>query len=235
MSEESVAVVIPARDAAATLGETLDSVAAQTRPPAEVIVVDDASRDDTAEVARRHPLAPRVLAGAGRGPAAATNLGVRAAAAAWIAAIDADDLMPPGRIAASLAAVRAAPQAVAVTGLFESFHDPSLDEAARARLLYRPGRHPALLPSGLFIRREVFLALGGYDETLLVGFFIPFWHGVLRAGLPVATTPELVLRRRLRPGSLSYRSGATRARIDRDFLAIARAALQRQRQGGDGG
>ncbi|MDW8400052.1 MAG: glycosyltransferase family A protein, partial [Acetobacteraceae bacterium] len=98
MRSERVAVLIPARDAAATLAETLDSLAAQTRPPDEVIVVDDGSRDGTAALARRHPLAPRVLAGPGRGPAAATNLGVRAASAGWIAALDADDLAPPERI-----------------------------------------------------------------------------------------------------------------------------------------
>jgi glycosyltransferase involved in cell wall biosynthesis len=233
--EDSVAVVIPARDAAATLAETLDSVASQSRPPDEVIVVDDGSRDGTARLARRHPLAPRVLAGEGRGPAAATNLGVRAAGSAWIAALDADDLAPPDRIAASLAAARAAGDAVAVTGLFESFHDPGLDAAARARLGYRPGRHTALLPSALFMRRDVFLALGGYDETLLTGFFVAFWDRVSRAGLPVAATPALVLRRRLRPGTLSHRSAEARERIDRDFLAIARAALQRRRQAGDGG
>jgi glycosyltransferase involved in cell wall biosynthesis len=235
MRTETVAVVIPARDAEATIGETLDSVAAQSRLPDEVIVVDDGSRDGTAELARSHSLAPRLLVGAGRGPAAATNLGVRAAGAAWIAALDADDLAPPGRIAASLAAAHAAGDAVAVTGLFESFHDSGLDEAARARLGYRPGSHTALLPSALFMRRDVFLDLGGYDEMLLTGFFIAFWDRVTRAGLPVAATPSLVLRRRLRPGTLSHRSAEARERIDRDFLAIARAALQRRRQAGDGG
>ncbi len=74
-----VSVIIPARDAAATLGACLDALAGQAVPGAnaELIVVDDCSHDQTRTIAQR-PNA-RVLHGAGRGPAVARNLGARCA------------------------------------------------------------------------------------------------------------------------------------------------------------
>lgn len=49
----SIAVVIPAYNARPFLGEAMDSVLAQTRPPEQVVVVDDGSTDGTAAVARQ--------------------------------------------------------------------------------------------------------------------------------------------------------------------------------------
>jgi glycosyltransferase involved in cell wall biosynthesis len=73
-----VGVVIPARDAAATLERTLAALEDQTlAEPYEVVVVDDRSRDATAEVAERAGPRVRLVRGAGRGPAEARNLGTR--------------------------------------------------------------------------------------------------------------------------------------------------------------
>ena len=75
-------VIVPARDAEATIGRALDGLAAEwVEGGFEVIVVDDGSADATAASAREHPLAPRVLEGAADGPAAARNAGARAAEA----------------------------------------------------------------------------------------------------------------------------------------------------------
>src|SRR5438067_12612865 len=76
----AVSVIIPARDAAATLGECLDALAAEgvPGPAVELIVVDDGSVDGTARMAARPGF--QVLASGGRGPAAARNQGARRAA-----------------------------------------------------------------------------------------------------------------------------------------------------------
>jgi glycosyltransferase involved in cell wall biosynthesis len=92
MAEQSlqVSVVIPAYNAARTIGECLTALAAQTVPPSvyEVIVVDDGSSDDTAAIAEQH--GARVLRQANRGPAAARNRGVDAARGEVILFTDAD-------------------------------------------------------------------------------------------------------------------------------------------------
>ena len=89
-----ISVIIPAYNAGATLREALDSVQAQNHAPHEVIVVDDGSTDDTAEIARSYqevlPLALVQQANAGLG--AARNAGMdKATGDAW-AFLDADDV-----------------------------------------------------------------------------------------------------------------------------------------------
>jgi len=89
-----ISIIIPAYNAGATLREALDSVQAQNHAPHEVIVVDDGSTDDTADIARTyHEVLPLVLvqqANAGLG--AARNAGMdKATGEAW-AFLDADDV-----------------------------------------------------------------------------------------------------------------------------------------------
>lgn len=104
----TVAALIPAYNAVAYLEATLASVHAQTRKPDEIIVVDDASTDNTAEVARR--LGARVISlehNSG-GPATPLNSGIQAARSEWIATLDHDDRWQPGWLAAALDAAKAA-------------------------------------------------------------------------------------------------------------------------------
>jgi glycosyltransferase involved in cell wall biosynthesis len=101
--EPAVSVVVPARDAARTIGAALDSALHGQDVPLEVIVIDDGSCDGTAErVSARLPAEPRLrllrTAGAA-GASAARNLGIEAARGAWIAPLDADDRFAPGRLA----------------------------------------------------------------------------------------------------------------------------------------
>lgn len=102
-ADGGVSVVIPARDAGPFLAASLRSVLGQTRPPDEVIVVDDGSGDDTADVARSFAPAVRLLRNTGRGVSSALNLGIDAARGGLIAHFDADDLMRPGKLARQVA------------------------------------------------------------------------------------------------------------------------------------
>jgi succinoglycan biosynthesis protein ExoU len=100
--ERSVAVLIAAHDASATVGEAVASALAE-REVAEVVVIDDASRDGTAgavEAAAQGDQRLRVLRSAvNLGPAAARNLGIEATRAPFLAVLDADDAFLPGRFA----------------------------------------------------------------------------------------------------------------------------------------
>ena len=106
-TEPLCSVVIPTYNAAATLDATLAALAAQEGvAPFEVVVADNGSVDDSAEVARRWadrlPLLRVVDASRARGVAAARNDGIRAARGDVVLLCDADDVTDPGWVAAML-------------------------------------------------------------------------------------------------------------------------------------
>jgi glycosyltransferase involved in cell wall biosynthesis len=86
-----ISVIIPAYNAAACIERAICSVLAQSRPADEIIVVDDGSTDNTAEVVRRFADAVQLIGQANAGVSAARNAGIRAAVGDWIAFLDADD------------------------------------------------------------------------------------------------------------------------------------------------
>ena len=92
----TVSVIIPAYNAAPFIGTALDSVAAQTRRPDEVVVVDDGSTDDTAEIVRRWArqsgICAKLVRQRNRGLAAARNSGLSVASGDYITFLDADDV-----------------------------------------------------------------------------------------------------------------------------------------------
>jgi glycosyltransferase involved in cell wall biosynthesis len=94
-----ISVVIPCHNAGPWIGETLRSVAAQTRPPHEIIVVDDASSDDSVEQIRHSGVDVRLIPAQCRNAAASRNVGIDAATGDWIALLDADDVWYPYHLA----------------------------------------------------------------------------------------------------------------------------------------
>jgi len=98
-TSDNISVVIPAYNAAGTIGRALDSVIAQTHPAREILVVDDGSTDRTAQVVSEYGGRVEYLYQDNAGPGAARNAGIRAAHGEWIAFLDADDEWLPHRLA----------------------------------------------------------------------------------------------------------------------------------------
>jgi glycosyltransferase involved in cell wall biosynthesis len=183
-----VSVVIPAYNAAAFLAQALESVRAQSRAPAEVIVVDNGSTDASAAIAQG--AGARVLRLGHPGPSAARNAGVRAASQPWIAFLDADDLWDPDKLAAQWRAVEACPQVDIVitdftefgsTGvLLQSFligranYQAIIRREAVAAVMCCDGdslrahflRGNFFAPSAVLARRDLLLGVGLFDEEL---------------------------------------------------------------------
>lgn len=112
-------MVIPAYRAAATIRRAIDSVLAQTRPAAEIIVVDDGSPDDQAAIVERayggHVILLRQPNG---GAARARNAGIDRSTGDFIAFLDADDYWEPEKLAVQLALFERHPDLGLVAGAF---------------------------------------------------------------------------------------------------------------------
>lgn len=99
----TVSVVVPTYNRADRLKDTVASILAQTVQPAEVLIVDDGSKDDTARVCHDFPSPVRYLYRENGGSAAARNTGMRAAKGKYIALLDADDVWEPTKLEVQLA------------------------------------------------------------------------------------------------------------------------------------
>ena len=101
-SQVVVSVIIPAFNAAAYIAEAVASVPSESALLTEIIVIDDASTDQTLEivedVARLDPRIRTLRMDQSRGPSAARNLGFKNARGTWIALLDADDKWLEGRL-----------------------------------------------------------------------------------------------------------------------------------------
>ena len=167
----AVSVVIPSYNSAQFLVQTLDSVLAQTLPPAEVLVIDDGSTDETRALvesyAARHPGLVRYIFQKNGGQAEARNHGMRAASCEWVAFLDSDDWWKPEKLARQVAVLEASPESELIyTGLEVHYPDGHTEErlAPPPWTLWPELRYSNLItPSTVLASRKVLLDAGGFD------------------------------------------------------------------------
>ncbi len=163
-----VSVVIPAYNSAKWIGTAIESTLAQTHRPGEVIVVDDGSTDDTAEIVRRYPVT--LIRQANQRTAAARNTGIRAAKGDVIALLDADDAWYPTKTQKQLELLTDG--VVAVGSLMHyanadnRIFGVSGEDAEARQSEIGTAEFMPFAPSSMLFRRETIEAIGGFDEEL---------------------------------------------------------------------
>ncbi|MFL5578504.1 MAG: glycosyltransferase family 2 protein [Gemmatimonadaceae bacterium] len=200
-----VSVVIPSYNVASYLPQALESVHAQTRPVDEVIVVDDGSTDGSTEVARRHG-AVCVRTPVNGGPAAARNLGTRAASGDVVAYLDGDDFWEPTHCAETVGLLERFPEAAVAFGRVRKIGgetrapDPELDlpagtptDALLSLVVYN-----TVPQSGAVVRRAAVLEAGGYDERMRYSEDYDLWLRLARRH-PFVCTQEITTNYRVHP------------------------------------
>lgn len=191
----AVSVIIPAYQAARTIGRALRSVAAQTLKPKEVVVVDDGSDDGTLQAAEAIvpslggidvKLVRQTRAGAG----AARNSAISESTQPLLAFLDADDEWLPEKLARSLAVMESAGVTlVAHNGWIVEGEQVSLNDCAR-RFREGPDAFVSLYRKGyidtctVVARREAVAAAGGFDPGLPNAQDFDLWLAI--AGAPGA-------------------------------------------------
>jgi glycosyltransferase involved in cell wall biosynthesis len=228
---QAVSVVIPVHDGERLLADAIASALGQGHAPLEVIVVDDASTDGSAGLARSFGPPVRVITSPARGVSAARNEGVKEARGELIAFLDADDLMKPDRLERQVAALAAEPGADFVLGREEvaTLGGEELPEFLTDTLApVAEGREP--YPSmTMLVRREAFERVGGFDPGLRLSEDADFVLRAFEAGLKPALVDAPVIVRRFHGANASYdTAGARRAKFE---VLRRRAARHRDARG----
>ncbi|MGI4800440.1 MAG: glycosyltransferase family 2 protein [Janthinobacterium lividum] len=212
----AVSVVVPAYNVAGFIGPCLDSVLAQSLLAWECLVVDDGSRDDTAErVTRFTDPRIRLLRQANGGVSAARNAGLAAARGTAVMFLDGDDLLHPTALARLDAALRDHAGAVAAFGSFVKLladGTPYPQQKPLAQHRYPSGdvllpmiRENFLANGGhVLVRTDAAQRIGGFDVALRLSEDWEFWCRLAAQGTFqfIGPVPE-VFSLRVRPGSAS--------------------------------
>lgn len=225
-----VSVVIPVFNAGRYLSEALESVVAQDLDGIEIIVIDDASTDDSLAVATQLAAGRpnvRVVSHPGGGPGAARNLGLLLARGRFIAMLDADDIWVPGKLAEQLTFLEARPELDVVFGSVEEFVSPELppDEARR----FHPRRAGSAHANSALLARRAAMARVGLHRRGRNGGDYPDWYiRAVQAGLAMGAIERVVVWRRLHASNQSHRLDTIRTQYF-DLLRGAIATRRRQR------
>lgn len=204
----SVSVIVPCYNAASYLAEALASVAAQTRVPDEVIVVDDGSTDGSADLAER--LGADVLRmPRNSGAAAARNAAAHRARGDVLAFLDADDLWLPRHLDLVIGLLERHPETLVAHSSAELFGDRTgtwemlLPDGVPADAFWASLDRVVVLPSTSAVSKDAFLGVGGFDETLRLCEDYELWLRLARLG-PFVGTHEVTCRWRQHDASTSY-------------------------------
>jgi glycosyltransferase involved in cell wall biosynthesis len=195
--------VIPLFDKAATIQRAVDSVAAQTCAPAEILIVNDGSTDGGEAIARQQAnVRVRVIDQPNRGVSAARNTGLREAAQPFVAFLDADDRWRPGFLAGMRRLIEARPGAALYGAGFFTVEGDSIKRyhgIGRSATDSRPAgvvdffaerlRDFPLHTSTTVVAKDAALAIGGFSEGVAFAEDHLFWTKLALAG-PVVITPE---------------------------------------------
>jgi teichuronic acid biosynthesis glycosyltransferase TuaG len=208
-----VSTVIPVYNAADYVADAISSALRQTRPPHEILVVDDGSTDETTNILRQFSPPVVCIRQENRGLSAARNQGILAAGGDWIALLDADDIWSPRKLEVQCAAIeRVAGAVLAYTGhvvlrngkIVRSVEVPgekAVTQALRERCPFQP--------SSVMVRRDAVLGAGGFEESMRSG---PedwdLWIRLLRRGGRFACISEPLLTYRHVPSGLSQKTEA---------------------------
>lgn len=168
MNSPLVSVVIPSYNHARYVGDAVDSALAQTNCRVEVIVVNDGSTDDTADVLARYGDRIRAIHQTNAGLSAARNTGIRHATGDWVSFLDADDYWHPQKTERQLAAVAETPD-VGVLGTNGGAGMPAelpIDAPLRDLTVRDFLRETPITASSTMVRRHLFEHVGGFDPAL---------------------------------------------------------------------
>ncbi len=234
--QKFVSIIIPTYNRKQSLQKALDSVLAQTSPYFELIVVDDGSEDNTAELADQYRADIVWIRQENKGPAAARNRGIQAAGHPLLAFLDSDDWFAPTKLEEQIKAMQEKP-AYLISHTEEIWY-------RNGRVLHQKARHKknsgdifnqslelcAVSMSTVLMHREIFERYGLFDEEYPCCEDYEFWLRVSAEQQFLLVDKALTLKEGGRDDQVSsrYRVGMDKFRIEAILKTMASGTLTKE-------
>lgn len=208
------------------MDQALESATGQTYKPAEIIVIDDGSCDNSASQIKQYQDSVKYVYQSKQGAAAARNRGVRLSRGDYLAFLDADDLWARDKLAIQMKALSQKVSIDAVFGCVHQFISEDVDDSVRNRLNCPDHPIAGFIPGTMLIRKKSFLKIGYFQTSWRVGEFIDWYLKAVECGLQMTVLPDILLERRLH----NTNQGILKKDARTDYVRILKAALDRRRQ-----
>jgi glycosyltransferase involved in cell wall biosynthesis len=221
-----ISVIVPAFNSERYLAETLESILNQSYPPAEVIVVDDGSTDETAAVAKSFAPDVTYIYQDNQGIGGARNKGLSSAGGDYFAFLDSDDIWLQDKLALQMAVFNHDPQVDLVYGHVRQFFTPELKEQIEKKLHIPREVMPAHLSCAMLVRREAFFRVGLYNPYRTVGLDMEWYIQALEKKLNIVMLPDILYLRRIHDRN----HGITQRGLQQQRLHILKSEIDRRRR-----
>lgn len=220
---ELISVIIPVKDGDKYIKEAIEGILAQDMN-IEIIVVDDASSDNTVEIAEsygckvvRHEVT--------KGQVAGKNSGLKVAGGKYILFHDHDDIMTEGALKKLYEELSCDDNYSAVQAKVQDFYSDDLPEEERLNTQIKQEPYWGLFTGATLIRKKTFDIIGYFNESLTAGEIIEWQSKMDSNGLKIKKIDFVSTMRRIH--SSNY--GKTNQNKEfKDYAAILRAKLKKQ-------
>lgn len=222
-----VSTIIPVHNGERFLAAAIESVLAQDYQPLEVLVIDDGSTDNSAEIAHSFVKdGVRVVTQTNAGVAAARNTGVQLASGELIAFLDQDDYWLPGKLSRQVRELVERPELAYVLTSMRHVVEPGTvlprfltPETVTQETL-------GVLPGAMLVRKSAFDVTGLFDTQYITGSDLDWFFRANDAGLLRSDLPEVFLERRIHADNNSRNAEL----MEQERLRIIKHSIARRRK-----
>jgi glycosyltransferase involved in cell wall biosynthesis len=225
MERDLVSVIIPVYNGERHLDDAINSVLSQNYKPIEIIVVDDGSTDNSADIARTYSEVQYIYQ-TNQGPCTARNTGVAAAQGQFIAFLDADDIWLPNKLSIQVGYLSNHPEIGFVVAKRRMLIEKGIERPPWYRKHLFEEDCACFGPSAMVVRRDVLAKVGLWNPEFCGGDVGEWLSRAKDVGIIYTILPQTLVVIRVHDQNLTYNLDKVRS----DILSALKASVDRKRK-----